>query len=161
MMRVDVRFLLVFCAGFLLRSIPVCADGGVVAWDGTTTDDPALLIVAPPAPVVGPLSLDWIGPSGDGASVRASHEDGMVAIADFDGDPSSIERHAVLELLAPGRWTIEVTPGVDRADGPILALVEIGPPPGGATSYWPYLFAWVPMVGVGLFAASRRRPAST
>ena len=160
MMWRDARFVLAFCAGLLLRSIPVCADGGVVAWDGTATDDPALLIVAPPAPVVGPLSLDWIGPSGNHASVRATHEDGMVAIADFDGDSSVTERHATLELLAPGRWTIEVTPGVERVDGPILALVEIGPPPGGAASYWPYLFAWVPMVGVGLFAASRRRSAS-
>lgn len=131
-----------------------------MAWDGTTGDDPALLIVAPPAPVVGPLALDWIGASGDRATVRAVHDDGMVAVAEFDGDASTLERHAVLELLAPGRWTLEMTPGVDRGDGPVLAVVEIGGPPGGIRDHWPYLFAWVPMVGVGLFAASRRRSGS-
>ncbi len=150
-------------AGFLilltltLCSRPAWGDGGVVAWDGTRSESPALLIVAPPAPVVGPLAIDWIGRSGERAVIRAVHEDGMVAAAEFDGDADTLERHAVLLLDAPGRWRLEVEIGIERSDGPVRAVVEIGPPPGSAASYWPYLFAWVPMVGVGLFAAARRR----
>ena len=153
-MRSTFLFMLVIC----LLASPAPADGGRIAWTGERAGRRAAIVVAPVAPRIGALQIDWIGPSEGGGSVKARHETGILLDAPLvrQGD----EWHAVLEMFAEGRWSVRVDPDGDGDEAAIEIPIEIGPAIPEWRTQWPWMFAWVPMVAVGLFAGVRRRAAS-
>lgn len=152
------------CGGFasltlalLLVGDVVHGDGGRIAWFGERDGRRAAVIVSPAAPRVGLLRIDWVGTATGEGVVEATHEAGMREDADFVkvGD----EWHASFELFAEGRWELKIDPdGVGPLTG-VTVPVEIGPPIPAWRTQWPWLLAWIPMAGAGLYAAFRRRPS--
>lgn len=141
--------------GPILVVDPVQGDGGRIAWSGERDGRRAAVIVSPVAPRVGVLRIDWVGAANENGTVEAVHEldirqdGGFVKVGD--------EWHASLELFVEGRWALAIDP--DGA-GPLTGVtvpVEIGPPIPAWRTQWPWLLAWIPMLGVGLYAAFRRR----
>ena len=106
-MRSTFLFMLVIC----LLASPAPADGGRIAWTGERAGRRAAIVVAPVAPRIGALQIDWIGPSEGGGSVKARHETGILLDAPLvrQGD----EWHAVLEMFAEGRWSVTMHLSVD------------------------------------------------
>ena len=132
-------------------------DGGRIAWSGERDGRRAAVIISPAAPRVGLLRIDWVGTATADGVVEATHEAGMREDADFVNVGE--EWHASFELFAEGRWELKIDP--DGA-GPLTGVtvpVEIGPPIPAWRTQWPWLLAWIPMVGIGLYAAFRRRPS--
>lgn len=147
----------VLLLGLWILSIvdPVQGDGGRIAWSGERDGRRAAVIVSPVAPRVGVLRIDWVGAANEAGTVEAVHELDIRQDAGFVkvGD----EWHASLELFVEGRWTLAIDP--DGA-GPLTGVtvpVEIGPPIPAWRTQWPWLLAWIPMLGVGLYASFRRR----
>ncbi len=134
------------------------ADGGRIAWTGERGGVTGTIVVAPVAPRIGVVQLDWIGPLPEATAglVRATHEYAVDAEAGFERRGPE-EHHATLELLAPGRWDLVVDPD---GDGPLAAVelvIEVGGPLPAWRTQWPWLFSWVPLTAIGWYAASRRR----
>ena len=135
------------------------ADGGRIAWTGERDGSRSAIVVAPLAPRIGTVRIDWIGRMDEDAHVVASHDETGFRVREpivRVGD----EGHALLELSLDGRWSIDVVPSREAAADPIRIPIEVGPAMPGWRSQWPWMFAWVPMVGVGLAAAVRRGRAS-
>ena len=154
-MRVALLLLLMV----LVPATPVCADGGRIAWTGERAGRRAAIVVAPVAPRVGTVQLDWIGPSDGGGSVQARHESGLLVEASLS--PRNGEWHSILDLFAEGRWTIRLDPDGPGVEEAIEVPVEIGPAIPEWRTQWPWILAWVPMVAIGLFVAVRRRILTT
>ncbi|RLS62727.1 MAG: hypothetical protein DWH96_08120 [Planctomycetota bacterium] len=132
------------------------ADGGAVVWMGERDGAVVAVLVAPAALHIGSCECAWIGPHGDAVTVTATHASGAVCFATCVPSVSTREVHATLELTQAGIWSFEVDPD---ARGPLLAArfdLEVGDAPAAWSAHWPFLFAWVPIVGIGVFAASRR-----
>ena len=138
-----------------MLATPVQGDGGRIAWTGERSGRRAAIVVAPVAPRVGGVQLDWIGPSDGEGSVRAEHETGLLIEAPLVRQNG--EWHAILEMFAEGRWTVRLDPDGVGGEDPIEIPIEIGPAIPPWQTQWPWVLAWVPMVAVGMFVAMRRR----
>lgn len=149
------RVCLLVLASYLSLSAAVHADGGRITWTGERDGRRAAIVVAPVAPRIGLVRVDWIGPGDDAGMVRMVHEGGMSMEAPLLSRGG--ERHAEFEVLAPGIWTVRLDPDGPGEVEPIEFPMEVGPPiPEWRTqSIW--IFSWVPMVAIGMFVAARRR----
>lgn len=141
-----------------LASAAAHADGGRIAWTGTRDDVPGTIVIAPMAPRVGVVRLDWVGllPEQATAVVRARHAYAVEVAAVFEARGLE-DHHATLELFAPGRWELAVDPDGDGPLEPVDLVIEIGGPLPAWRSQWPWLFSWVPVTALGWYAAGRRR----
>ena len=134
----------------------VTADGGVVVWTGTRSEHPAAVVVSPPAPRVGLIEIAWIGTRDAAAEVIVRHSDGTVMRSGFREVRIDGEFKADFELAVPGTWSIEIDPDGDGAADPVRFDVVVGGPIPPWRSLWMAIFAWIPLVGIGLVAAWRR-----
>ncbi len=149
------RVRLLVLASYMSLSAAVHANGGRITWTGERDGRRAAIVVAPVAPRIGLVRVDWIGPGDDAGIVRMVHEAGMSMEAPLLSRGG--ERHAEFEVLAPGIWTVRLDPDGPGEVEPIEFPMEVGPPiPEWRTqSIW--IFSWVPMVAIGMFVAARRR----
>jgi hypothetical protein len=143
----------------LFLSMPVnqaTADGGVVVWTGTRLERPAAVVVSPPAPRVGLIEIAWIGERDPAAEVIVRHADGILMRSGFGDARIDGEFKADFEIDLPGTWSVEIDPDGDGAARPVRFDVVVGGPIPPWRSLWMPLFAWIPLVGIGLVAAWRR-----
>lgn len=149
------RFAGAIATSLLLSTPPAVADGGRIVWAGTRGDVAAAIIVAPAAPRVGAIRIDWVGPADPQGVVHAMHENGLRerGLMVMRGD----EHHVEFELLVPGLWELQVDPDGDGPMQGVEVSIELGPPLPAWRSQLVWLLAWIPMVAVGLYAGSRRR----
>ena len=132
------------------------ADGGAVAWTGTRLEQPAAVVVSPPSPRVGAIEIAWIGARDAAAEVILRHEDGTVMRSAFESARIDGEFKADFEVERPGTWLVEIDPDGEGAAEPVRFNVVVGGPIPPWRSLWMPLFAWVPLVLIGLAAAWRR-----
>ena len=149
------RFALLSMLLVSIIAVPAAADGGRIAWTGERGGRRAAIVVAPVAPRVGSVQFDWIGPSNGQGSVQADHETGIRIEAPLLRRNG--EWHSILEMFAEGRWSVRLDPDGAGGEEPIEIPIEIGPAIPQWRTQWPWIFAWVPMVAVGLLVAMRRR----
>ncbi len=155
------RFMIAIAA--LAHASAVWADGGIVAWSGERLNQRAAVIVSPAAMRVGLVEFVWIGAHREGAVVIATNSAGqrldcpLREGATVEG--GGTELRAALELPSEGSWTIEVDPDGEGTAASAVFSLEVGPPLPAWSAVWPYLFAWIPMVAIGLFAARRSHRA--
>lgn len=149
------RAFLLLLALFATSSVPVLADGGRIAWTGERDGRRAAIVVAPVAPRTGLVRIDWIGPGEDGGVVRMEHETGLLLEAPLLA--RGAEWHAELEVLAPGAWAVRLDPDGSGEVAPIEFPIQVGPPIPEWRTQWIWIFAWIPMVAIGMFTAGRRR----
>jgi|GEM_PF-2157296 len=139
--------------------IPVnmaAADGGAVVWAGTRLEQPAAVVVSPSAPRVGSIEVAWIGARDAAAEVTIRHEGGTVMRSAFETARIDGEFKADFEVEFPGTWFVEIDPDGEGAAEPVRFDVVVGGPIPPWRSLWMPLFAWVPLVLIGLAAAWRK-----
>ncbi|RPG16474.1 MAG: hypothetical protein CBB69_008585 [Phycisphaera sp. TMED9] len=144
-------------ASFLAMPVSqVEADGGVVVWTGTRSERPAAVVVSPPAPRVGVIEIAWVGPRDPAAEAIVRHAGGTRMRSGFVDARIDGEFKASFEIAVPGTWSVEIDPDGDGVAVPVRFDIVVGGPIPAWRSLWLPLFAWVPLVGVGLLAAWRR-----
>ena len=148
--------MLLFLMPLWLVTVPALSDGGVVVWTGARLDQPSAVIVSPPAPRVGALEIAWVGLRNPEASLTARHVDGLEIRTDFEPGLLAEEHCALLELTVPGAWSMRLDPDGDGPAAAVTFEVVVGDALPPWRSMWPAIFAWVPMVAIGLGAAWRR-----
>lgn len=154
-------------AHLLLCALVACActprtrgDGGAVVWMGERGGMHAAVLVAPATPRVGAIEFAWIGARGEVVAVTATHASGAVLYAACVPSSLTGEVHALLEFSKSGVWNIEVDPDATGGWEAARFDIEVGDALPQWTASWMYLFAWIPIAGIGLFAAMRRIPRS-
>lgn len=153
------RAALVLISVLLSPAVPAVADGGMVVWTGVRLDRPSAVIVSPPAPRIGPIEIAWIGTPHPAATISARHVDGIEMLAAFEPERFADEHHAFLALEVPGAWSMRLDPDGEGPAPPVLFEVVVGDAVPPWRSLWPAIFAWVPMLAIGLGAAWRRTSA--
>jgi hypothetical protein len=139
-----------------LVAVPALADGGVVVWTGLRLDRPSAVIVSPPAPRIGEIEIAWVGARRQEASITARHVDGVEVVAGFEPGLLADEHRALLDLAIPGAWSMRLDPDGEGPAPPVVFEIIVGDAVPPWRALWPAIFAWVPLVAIGLAAAWRR-----
>lgn len=121
------------------------ADGGVPILVVKAGDRSWTLLVRPAQPTVGPIELDLLGPAGSGAVLALREQDGPWEALSFEAGADPRVMHARATLERPGACEFRLRIGDQAA--PSQARIEVVERPGAATTQWPWILAWIPMVG--------------
>ena len=147
---------LLFTMPLWIATVPAEADGGGVVWTGLRLDRPPAVIVSPPAPRIGEIEIAWVGARHPEASVTARHVDGLELLAAFEPGLLADEHRALLDLGIPGAWSMRLDPDGEGPAAPVVFELVVGDAIPPWRTMWPAIFAWVPLVAIGLAAAWRR-----
>lgn len=122
------------------------ADGGVPILVVKAGDRSWTLLVRPAQPMVGPIELDLLGLGGSGAVLEMREQDGPWEMLSLEAgpDPRLVHARAMLERSGPCDFRLRMGEGT----APAQARVEVSERPGTAMAQWPWILAWIPMVGV-------------
>jgi hypothetical protein len=124
----------------------VCADGGVPILVVQAKDRSLTLLVRPAQPAVGPVELDLLGLGGSGALLEMREQDGPWEVLSLEAGPDPRIAHARTTLARSGACEFRLR--ICDGTAPAQARIEVSERPGTAMARWPWIFAWIPMVGV-------------
>lgn len=143
----------------LLAAATARGDGGRVQLSETAGPFAVTVFTAPTPLRVGPVDVSVLVQGADGGApvLDAAVQ---VALAAPSGERAAAATHAaatnqllyaaVLDVPAPGRWTLAVHVAGRAGDAAVSCEVDVAPPLPPALAFWPYLA--LPGVAIALFA---------
>ena len=122
------------------------ADGGVPILVVKAGDRSWTVLVRPAQPSVGPVELDLLGPGGSSAVLEMREQDGPWEALSLEAGPDPRVLHA--RTILEGTGSCEFRLRIGDVAAAVQARVEVSERIGTAAAHWPWILAWIPMVGM-------------
>lgn len=122
------------------------ADGGVPILVVKAGDRSWTVLVRPARPVVGPIELDVLGPPESDAVLELREAEGAWESIPLEVGADAGVMHARVTLERSG--TCDLRLRVRDSTASARACIEVSERPDAAMAHWPWILAWVPMIGL-------------
>ena len=122
------------------------ADGGVPVLVVKAGDRSWTVLMRPARPVVGPIDLDVLGPASSDAVLELREGDGPWESISLESGADASVMHARVTLERSG--TCDLRLRVCDSTASAQACIEVSERPDAAMAHWPWVLAWVPMIGL-------------